>query len=161
MPKNNVEQMEVKKERLVHITISLKTILYIIIFFLGIFFFWYILENEYLEIFITYPRSKNEGYFFTILVSIMLLVFIVACGFVFSYDKAYIKIGIILIILWLIIEGFYDIGIGLRFNRNFGLLEHETYESNSMQGVKFFILNFTTFWIFVFIISLFFASEKE
>lgn len=155
------QELKVKKERFFKVSISAKSII-LICFYLGlIFLIWYIIEYNHLDIYLIDDQDKSTGYLFTILVSIMLLLFLVSCGFIFDIKQTKYRLFIFIFILYLIIQGFTSIGFGFRFNTNFGLLVYENYESNTYHGIKFFTFNFVGFFIWIFIISLFFESEKE
>lgn len=156
-----VDKIIVKKERFFKIYFDLSTLLKILGYLTIIIFIWYILDQKYIIVYLTHPRSKNIGYFFTILVSIMLMLFLVSCGFVFELTSKKWKIIIFIFILWLIYEGLTNIGFGFRFRRNYGLLDYEYYESNSKHGIRFFIFNFYCLFVWIYIISLFFEREKK
>jgi len=154
------DKIIVKKERRFKLSLDFIIIFKFILVLLFALFFWLILYYDHLDIYIVEVKTKNESYLFSIMVSIMLILFLVACGFVISIHKSKWKILIFAIIIYIIYLGFTTIGFGFRFKTNFGLLVYENYESNTYKGVKFFVFNFV-FWIVVFIVSLFFESEKE
>ena len=155
------DKIKVKKERLFHINLNLWSILKIFGFIIGIILFYLALENKLIEVHIIESKNTNESYLFTILNSMMLLLFMVSCGFQITIKQGKWKLVVIIIIIYILYLGFTEIGIQIIFNKNFGLLLYKTYESNTKSGVKFFIYNFFTFWIFVYIISFIFESEKE
>jgi len=150
-----------KKERRFKINIELMTILKLIILLGLLFLAFWIIYDKYIVIYIIEPINKDVGYLFTILVSLMILFFLVGCGITIGTTSRNIKIFIVIVIVYLIYLGYTNIGFGIRFRKNFHLLIFDTYESNSYKGILFFILNFLDFWIFVYIISFFFETEKE
>jgi len=154
------KELKPKKERFISISLDFLFILKVLLFLFAVFICWLILYYDHLDIYIVIVKTKNESYFFSILVSIMLLLFLVACGFVLSITKSKWKLLIFGIIIYIIILGYTNIGFGFRFKTNFGLLVYENYESNTYKGVKFFIWNIV-FFIIIFIISLFFETEKD
>lgn len=150
-----------KKERRLKVNIELMTILKLIVVISVLFLVFWIIYDKYIIIYITEPIDKNVGYLFTILVSVMMLLFLVACGFTIDFTSKNIKVLILIVVIYLIYLGFTNIGFGIRFRKNYDLLVYDIYESNSFVGILFFILNFSGLWIFVYIISLFFETEKE
>jgi len=150
-----------KKERRFKVNIELMTILKLIILLGLLFLAFWIIYDKYIVIYITEPIDKDVSYLFTILVSLMMLFFLVGCGITIGATSRNIKILIVIIIVYLIYLGYTNIGFGIRFRKNFHLLVFDIYESNSYKGILFFILNFLDFWIFVYIISFFFETEKE
>lgn len=155
------ERLVIKKERRFKLSLSFRTFCYILLYLCVLIFIWYIITYKYIKVYLVEPNTKNEGYFYSVLNSLMLLIFLIACGFTFNMSSKKFKLIIFFVILFLILEGWTTVGIGIRFRENYGLLIHDTYESNSKEGIEFFIFNFFVFWIYVFIISLFFESEKE
>jgi hypothetical protein len=155
---NNSKTIVVKKERLFHISISFKTIIYIIGVIVSIFCIWYILKNKHLEIYLHSESNEKVSLLFSILVSMSLLMFMLSCGFQVSYSNIIIKITLIILIFVIIYYGYFNYGLGFIFNTNFGFLVHIIYESNSREGIMFFIRNWL-FWSFVYIVSLMFMSE--
>lgn len=155
--------LTVKKERLFHINISLKAIFYVLLFILAILGYWYIVVyKEYIHIYFTEKKTDtSELYLYTVLVSIMTLLYFVACNFSFDVKKQKYRIVILGFIIYMIYLGFNNVGIGITFNESFDLLTHDTYESDSYQGVKFFVFNYYPLWITLYIISLIFQSEKK
>lgn len=161
MAKRKEQPIEVKKERLFTISMSFITLMYIILIAVVLFFIWVILYFDHLRIeIIGTENAKYETYTFSILVSIMLILFLVACGFFIDIQKNYWRFVFVVIIIYLIYLGFTYISLRFTFNTNLGLLNYEVYDSGTKKGVKFFVLNFYPFWFFVWIISLLFESEK-
>ncbi len=162
--KEKNQQLIVKKERFFKIDIPLPFILKVIGYIGILFIIWCILFYfKYVKIYITYPKtSRNTRYFYITLVSIMLLVFMVACGFVFDIKNKKTKFFLFCIILILIIYEYTEIGLGIRFRGKYAnlLLEHKRLESDNINGIYFFILNFLGFWIFIYLLSFLFESEK-
>ena len=155
------KQFEYKKERLLTIDIPfpfiLKTFLVILIL-LGV---WYIfLYKQYIYVYLTKPKSRNIGLFFTMLTSLTLMLFITACGVKIYYGKKLI-ILILFIILLLLIDGYFNISVGIEFRKNYGLLRYETFESDSNRGIKFFVYNFWNFWIFVYLMCVAFTGDDN
>jgi hypothetical protein len=155
------KEFKAKKERLIKINVDFSFILKLLLYLLVLIGIYYILYMKYIYIYIVKDQSINEGYLFTILNSIMFLLFMVSCGFSFEIKEPKYKVFIFLLILYLIYYGFTKIGFGFEFRKNFGLLEYITYESNTHKGILFYIRNFLTLFVFIYIISLFFESEKN
>lgn len=153
--------MTVKKERLFSISIDFVTLLYIILIAFVIFFIWVILYFDHLRIeLINRENAKYETYTFSILVSIMLILFLVACGFFINIQKNIYKFLFFVFIIYVLYLGFTYVSLRFTFNTNLGLLNYEIYDSGSKKGVRFFVDNFFPFWFFIWIISLIFESEK-
>lgn len=168
MRKNKKEVLEVKEKKpfvnkLSDFVRALTFLTKFIIILIIIIIVWYIyFIRKSFKIYIVYPQaSRNTAYFYIVLVSIMLLVFIVSCGFTFDIKNKKTKFLIFMLIIVFIIYGLSEISIGLRIREDFNLLTQKEYEGNNIKGVKFFIYNFSSFWIFIYIISLFFESEKQ
>lgn len=151
--KNKKQQIIVKKERLISISVSLRTIIQFIAVLIILFIIWFILYYKWLYIYINQEKNKYESFLFSVLVSCTLLMFELACGFDIKTSNKYVKFTFICIVLLMVYYGFQNYGLGFKIYRNFGLLYHITYESNSKNGLLFFIENFL-FWSFVFIASL-------
>lgn len=162
--KKSVEykNLTVKKERRWHFTISLKTILYfflILFLILGIF---YILYKEHIIIYLVHSDNVYDTYLFSVVVSLMLLCFLISCGITIRLTtNKFIKIGLLIFIIYLIYLGFTLVGLGIQFCTNFGLLNYEYYESDSYRGVKFFILNYYPFLFLIYILTLAFMTSEE
>ena len=155
---NNQKTIIVKKERFFKLSVSLKTILFIILFCFLYFGIWYVLKYRYLVIYLNDESNKYESLLFSIIVSMTLLMFCLSCGFGISYTNPYIKIIAIILIVIIVYYGYINYGLGLEFRKNFGLLYHTFYESNSKHGLLFFINNWL-FWSFIYIVSLIFMSR--
>lgn len=152
----------VKKERLFQITLSdiiviLKIIGYILIFLALYYIFIY---AKWIYVYITTPRSQNIGLFFTILVSLTFMFYIVSTGIKITLGKKYIFLIIVIIII-LLYYNYTNIGFGFEFRRNLGLLITNIYESNSYEGIKFFTRNFYVLWIFVWIMAVFLTGDDS
>jgi len=154
----NEKPIIVKKERRFKVNISFKTLLYIVAFIFIIICIWIILSNKWIEIDLTESDDMRLSLFFSILVSLMLLMYLVACGIEFSYSKGWLKFIFLIAIILIIYYGYENVGLKFTFNRNLGLLTYEIYESNSGHGILFLIENWL-FWLFVWIVSLMFMSN--
>lgn len=120
---------------------------------------WYVLSKKWIYIYLLDSKSKNVSLFFSILVSLTMMLFVVACGIRFHLGKKS-TILIIFLVIILLIYGYTDIGLGIEFRKNYDLLTYITYESNSQKGIKFFVFNFIGLWIYVYLLCLVFASDS-
>jgi len=154
----NKQPIIVKKERLISISVSLKSIIYLILTILFLIFLWYILYFKLIYIYIHKRDNKYESLLFSIIVSMTLLMFQLACGFDFKFSNIWIKFISVIFVIVLVYYGYQNYGLGFKLYENFGLLYHITYESNSKQGLLFFIENWL-FWSFIFIASLILMSR--
>jgi len=149
----NQQPIIVKKERLISISISLKSVIYILGIILFLFIIWYLLYFELIEVYINKSKKKRESFLFSVLVSMTLLMFQLACGFDLKFGNIWFKLITIILVIALVYYGYQNYGLGFILNENFGMLYHNTYESNSKDGLLFFIKNWI-FWSFIYIASL-------
>jgi hypothetical protein len=154
----NQQTIVVKKERFIQFTVSLRSLVQTILFLAITFIVWYILYFEWIEIYITRNSNKYESFLFSIIVSMTLLMFQLACGFDIKTSNKYIKLIFIILTILIVYYGYQNYGLGFKINNSFGLLNYRTYESNSKKGLLFFINNWL-FWSFVFIASLIFMTR--
>lgn len=153
------QEFTVKKERRLKATFNIplfKILGYICL----IIIIWYVfIEKEYIHLYLLKTQSKNISIFYTILVSMTFLMFLVSTGVKISYGKK-ITILIVFIIVILLVMGFQDFGLGIQFRENFHLLNHNRYESNTIEGIKFMYRNLI-FWIIVWIICLALIGDDD
>lgn len=90
-----------------------------------------------------------------------LLLYMLACGFHLTLKSKLWKILFFGVIIYFMIQGFMNIGYGIIFHRNFGLLNYIKYESDSYKGMKFFIFNYMWFFFILFVMSLAFRQERK
>jgi hypothetical protein len=148
---NQSKKVDVKKERLVSFTINLPIVKILWYSFL-IIFLWYILfYKKYIYIYLTDYSSKNIRLFFSILVGLTYLMYIVSTGIRITYSKK-IVIIIVLVIIILLILGINDFGLGLEFRKHYGLLSYNVYESDSVDGLRFYYRNLSL-WLIVWIMA--------
>lgn len=157
MRKKN-QEFTVKKERLISLSLDVKYLLYFVGIICLVFFVWFLLYYKHIYVYLHSNNNNNESILFSIITSMTLLMFMLSCGFQISYSKTWLKIMSIIAVIYLVYLGFVNVGIGIEFRTNFGLLNQIRYESNSKYGLLFFIENWL-FWSYVYIISLFLESE--
>ena len=155
---NNPKTIIVKKERFFKITVSLRTILSFLFVVIILVFFWYILEKRWLIIELNEQENQRVSLLFSILSSMTLLLFMLACGFEISYNRAWIKFLLIVLIIVIVYYGYENVGITFIFKKNYGLLIHNEYCSNNENGILFFVDNWL-FWSFIYVVSLMFMSR--
>ena len=158
--KKSQKPIVVKKERFIQISVSLGNIIYILGILTFTFIVWYLLYFEWIEIYINKSKNKRESFLFSILVSMTLLMFQLACGFDIKFSNNYLRFVIIAIVLILVYYGYQNYGLGFIINQNYNMLYHITYESNSKEGLLFFTHNWL-FWSFVFIASLILMNRDD
>lgn len=158
--KNRKQEFVVKKERLITISISVKTIIQSLAILLFLFIIWYILYYKWIYIYINKEKNKYESFLFSVLVSCTLLMFQLACGFDLRVSNKYLKPIFISIVLLIVYYGYQYYGLGFIIYKNYGLLYHNQYESNSKHGLLFFTENWL-FWSFVYIASLILMSRDD
>ena len=157
MTKNN--QMSVKKERRLKLSVPLPFALKVLIVIIAICCIIYVLGNEHIVIYLN-SQKRYTSLFFTILVSMTLLLFIVGFGIKTSFEHYWIKLPILIFIIYLISVGMEYVGLGIIFNTSFGLLNYIYYESNSRKGILFLSHNLYL-WFIAWIIHLPFISEDK
>lgn len=150
--------LEVKKERLISITLDVKFIMKVIAIGLFLIFIWYILYFKHIYIYL-HQTSKYKYYLFMTLVSVLTLLITLAIGLWFGNLGKFFKIIVLIIVLYFAFLGYEYLGIGIEFRTNFGLLEYEKFETNSYRGIRFFVHNIYLL-IILYFISLPFESEK-
>lgn len=159
---NNPKTIIVKKERFFKMTISLKSIVYIILFFIFLFFTWFVLKNKWIIIKLNEIDNERVSLLYSILSSMTLLMFMLACGFEINYERIWLKILLIFIIILIVYYGYENVGIEIIFKRHYGLKKvgfyHHTYCSNDKNGILFFINNWL-FWSIVYSVSLMFMTR--
>lgn len=156
----NQKGIIVKKERLIQISISLKTILYIIVILFLLSITWYLLYFKWIYVYLNYEKNKYESFLFSVLVSMTLLMFQLACGFDINFSNKYFRLFTICIVISMVYYGYYNYGLGIIVYRNFGLLDYNIYESNSKHGLLFFIRNWL-FWSYIFVASLILMTRDK
>lgn len=157
MKKKN--QMKVKKERRLKITVSLPFVLKMVIVSIVILAIIFVLGYQHVVIYLN-SEKKYTSLFFTIMVSMTLLLFLVGFGIKSSLEHYWIKAPILIFVIYLISVGMQYVGLGITFNTNFGLLNYIHYESNSKKGMLFFSLNIAL-WFLAWLIHLPFITEDK
>ena len=148
----------VKKERRVSFTIPITFILKIILVLFVIFCIWFILEYDHLELYWN-KEKRYVSLLFTVLVSCTILLFMTPFGIIDMSERWYLKFPAFFGVLYLVIQGFEYIGVGIIFRTTFHLLVNPIYESNSKRGIMFFFDNLYVFGI-AWIIYLPFISKE-
>lgn len=150
--------LEVKKERLVSVNMSFQFLIKLILFSLLLLSIWYVLHYKHVYIYFS-KTSKYKYFLFMLLVSVLMLMTTVAIGFYLGNLGNWIKITVILIVVYFSWLGYEYIGIGIDFRTNFGLLNESVFETNTKKGMDFFLRN--VYWLIIlYFISLPFESEK-
>jgi hypothetical protein len=164
-----------KRFRLV---ITLKEIMWIIIIIclsIIIFYVFYyrlitinfvhdIKKGKYITIYLN-EKPYIEGMLYTFMISLLLLAFFQSLGL--NILKADLKTRIFLVFyfVYLFSLGFITVGLGIEFSElvEFDLfkLQYRKFESNSVKGLKFYIINFYPLLLFFYIISFPFDSRKK
>ena len=157
MKQNN--QMSVKKERRLKLTVSLPFALKVFIVIIAICCIMFILYFEHIVIYLN-SEKKYTSLFFTIMVSMTLLLFLVGFGIKTSMERYWIKVPILIFIIYLISVGMEYVGLGITFNTHYSLLNYIHYESNSKKGILFFSLNIYL-WFIAWLIHLPFITEAK
>jgi len=158
--KINQKPIIVKKERFIQLSITLTNIIYILGIMFFLFIVWYLLYFNWIEIYIHIEKNKYESFLFSVMVSMTLLMFQLACGFDLKLSNPYLRFITVCIVLLMVYYGYQNYGLGFKIHRNYSLLNHITYESNSKQGLLFFIRNWL-FWSYVFIASLILMTRDK
>lgn len=159
MRKRNNQKFVVKKERRFTVNVSISFILKLVAIAFVFVFVFLIVGYQHI-VFYLHKQDKYESLFFTLLVSMTLLLFLVGFGYSFNLEYIYLKIPIFLFVIYLIYVGFDYLGIGIIFNTHFNLLFYHIYESNSKKGMLFFAYNLYIFGI-AWLIHLPFMSETN
>ena len=157
MTKNN--QMSVKKERRLKFSIPLPFALKVLIVIIVICCIIYILGNEHVVIYLN-SEKRYTSLFFTIMVSMTLLLFLVGFGIKTSMEHYYIKVPILIIIIYMISVGMEYVGLGITFNTHYSLLNYIHYESNSKKGILFLSFNIYI-WFVAWLIHLPFITDDK
>ena len=157
MTKNN--QMSVKKERRLKLSVPLPFALKVLIVIIAICCIIYVLGNEHVVIYLN-SEKKYTSLFFTIMVSMTLLLFLVGFGVKTSMERYWIKVPILIFIIYLISVGMEYVGLGITFNTHYSLLNYIHYESNSKKGILFFSFNIYL-WFLAWLIHLPFITEAK
>jgi len=150
--------LEIKKERLVSITLDVKFIMKLIAIGIILISIWYIIYFKHIYIYL-HETSKYKYYLFMTLVSILTLLITLAIGLWFGNLGKIYKLVILIMILYFAYLGYAYLGLGIEFRTNYGLLRYEIFETNSKKGIKFFVENIYLL-IILYFISLPFESEK-
>src|SRR4030042_3535407 len=116
------QEFTYKKERKFKVSVDFFTLLKIFGYFLLFLGIWYILYKKYIIFYLVKENSQLETYIMSILVSITLMLFLIACGIITSLKNPKIRILLIAIVLYILYLNFTNVGLGIEFRRNFGLL---------------------------------------
>jgi len=155
----NDDNIKIVKERRFKVSLSLKSILYILLIIFVILMLILTLSKKWIVIKLIEGKDDLEVKVFAVLIGLMLMFYLVACGLSFSLKRNKWKFIGLIIVLYVLYLGYTNVGIYIEINRNFGLLKYKFYQSNSSKGIKFFILNFIPFWISFYFITLLIESE--